>query len=117
MRTASLLCCIVLAAASVAFAQKRAEVTATFRQEVDYYAGCKLIDPYNTEVNREGGTIHGMCLVFTDIKLPGQDVQVDAAELQMTFREEAWSRIHNAKLELFDAADNGGKPVCVVEYK
>ena len=73
MRTASLLCCIVLAATSVAFAQKRAEVTATFRQEVDYYAGCRLIDPYNTEVKREGGTIHGMCLVFTDIKLPGQD--------------------------------------------
>ena len=117
MRTASPLCCIVLAAASVAFAQKRAEVTTTFRQEANHYVGCKLIDRYKTEVKREGGTIQGMRLVFTDIKLPGHDVQVDAAELQMTFREEAWSRIRNAKLELFDAADDGGKPVCVVEYK
>ena len=117
MKRTSLAAALACLCAATTFAADRAEVEAVFQQDVNHYAGSRLIDPWNTELKRERGTVDGHRLVFGDLKLPGEDVKVLSAELRMRFVEEGWSRIPNAELELYDAAEKDGKPLDVVQYR
>ena len=100
-----------------AFAAPRAEVEMSFQQDVNHYAGCRLVDAWNSAYKGDRGDVNKLILIYADLKLPGDEVKVESAELRMRFVEEGYSRIKNAKLELYDAAEKEGKPVATVEYR
>jgi len=108
--------CVLLVASSV-FGAGRAEVETTFRQGANRYAGCQVIDPWKTVIKGERGTINRYRIVFGELKLAGKDVKIASAELRVKFIEEGWSRIPNAELEIYDAAEKDGKPLDVVKYR
>ena len=108
---------LLLAAAGLASAAPRAETEMVFQQDVNHYAGCKLADAWNSVSGGDRGDINKLILTYADLKLPGEAPNIEAAELRMRFAEEGYSRIRNAKLELFDNAEKDGKPVAVVEYR
>ena len=90
---------------------------AVFRQGVNHYAGCQLIDRWKSVIKRATGTPNRHRIVFSDLKFPGKDVKIISAELHMKFVEEGWSRIPNAELELYDGSIKDGKPLDVVQYR
>ena len=117
MKRRTIACIVVLCSAAFTFAADRAEVEAVFRQGENHYAGCKLIDRWNSVIRRGRGSPNRHRLVFEGIKLVGKDVKIASAELRMKFVEESWSRIPNAELEIYDAAEKDGKPLAVRQYR
>ena len=89
----------------------------SFQQDVNHYAGCRLVDAWNSPCQGDRGDINKLILTYADLTLPGEDVKIASAELRLRFVEEAYSRIKSARLELYDAAEKAGQPVATVDYR
>ncbi len=116
MRALILAACAVVCS-SVAIAEDKATVDAVFQQGSNQYKGCELIDPWNTKVKRKTFTINRMTIRFGELVLPGKNVVVQSARLEMRFTEEGWGRISNASLAMHDAQEKDGKALAVKEYR
>ena len=118
--------CVLLAGAWT-FGADRTVVNMVFRHGVNHYEGCVLGERWNANVRSANSRIDGRTLKFGDLRLAGDDVRIESAELRLAFAEEGLSRIRNADLEVYDGAEvagphvddrfKDGKALSLVEYR
>lgn len=108
---------LITTSATMLHAQQRYQNETAFQNGFNQYAGCRMFAGSDL-VRRERADINGITLVFADPQLPGENVEVQSARLEMVFLEEGWGRVSTATLALYDAADSGKdvKPLSVVQY-
>ncbi len=117
MRQATL-CSILLATlASTAAAAPRAEVEMSFQQDVSRYTGCKMVESWGGPAKGARVGVDKMILIFSDLKLPGNEVKVAGAQLRMSFVEEGWSVVRNADIGLYDASEKDGAAISTAAYR
>ncbi len=110
---------IVLIWGAVALGQgKPAEVTVTIQQGLGGYAGCASVDSYKTPMKGQPATVdfNKVTLVFDKLKVAGKNPKVAKARLLLNFREEAYTRIKTATLQMFDAAAKEGQSLDSVKF-
>ncbi len=110
-------CAVLWASVAYAEEEEKATVDAVFQQGNNQYKGCELIDPWNSKVARKSFSLNRMTIRFDELALPGKNVTVQSARLEMFFQEESWSRIQNANLAAYDANEKDGKALAVKEYR
>ena len=115
--------CIVAIAMAAAMGSapvrgETADVTVTLQQGVGGYDGCATIDPYKAPVKGQPARMdfNKLTLVFGKIALPGRNPKVTQARLLLHFREEGYTRIKTATLQMLDAARPDGPPLDTVRF-
>src|SRR3989304_3801900 len=76
-----------------------------FQQGARLYSGCALLEKRGKPIqNSRNVNIQGQTLRFADLQVPGANVKIHSAKLEMWFAEEGRGKVRDAQIQVFDAA-------------
>lgn len=94
------------------------DVTVEVQQGRGGYDGCTSVDLYNTPMKGQPARVdfNKTTLTFASLKLVGRNPKVRSARLLLHFREESFTEIKTATLEIYDAAKKEREPLDTVKF-